>query len=254
MELNIVSVNGNTFCVIPEVEKLKITTRTQIFNHFKVDGIVLEHSLGKPIFYEPNGWEIPGCGNGLIAYYFIQKYIKQNVKKIDGLSYIAFDIKPHSIDKISNSIITYISVNDEPHAVIQHGKMIHRPDLVQEYRQETYYNTTPNPYERDINTSLFFDAGDGIIQTQTFESGVYKQTPSCGTGSIACAYLCNKRRYIFGKRVYSKFLIRQNGGIAYIKIINGNFYYHAPAVLIQKTNCKLFKNKLYLDNNSLTKT
>lgn len=247
MELNIVNINGNTFCIIPNVNKLNIIIKEQIFNYFRVDGIILEHELGRPIFFEPNGWEIPGCGNGLTAYYFIRKYIKSEVRSYNNLPYIQFNIKLHSPDTLTENHVNFITVNDEPHAVIQHGKILYRPSLVQEYRKNTYFNMIPNPYNRDINTTIFFDAGDKIIQTQTFESGVYKQTPSCGTGSIASAYICNKKRLIYGKRVYSNFLIQQNGGSAYIEVDKDKYYYHAPAKLELQATCKLFNNKLYFD-------
>lgn len=249
MELNIVDVNGNMFCIIPNVNKMNQNIRTQIFDYFKVDGIIIEHKIGKPIFYEPVGWEIPCCGNGAIAYYSIRHKINQDVKIINNYHFIAFDVVPHDESKIGNSPIIHISVNNEPHVVFEYSNLLTRPDLVQEYRSNTYNTINPNPYNRDINTTVFFDAGDKFIQTQTFESGVYKQTPSCGTGAIACVYICNKRRIIFNKPLYSHFIIKQNGGIAHVEIIDKKYYYHAPAKLIKSINCKIIKNKLHIQDD-----
>lgn len=239
--LSHVSSNGNTFAVLTKergiVEDIPDKLKKYFFKTLNVDGIITEHKLGLPRFFEPCGWEIHTCGNGLISYAFVRKYLSEYCINIDyscntskAVVFIGHR-RPNLITKINvphdeydNRFIT-CSVIDvgEPHVVCKDALSVNQLKYL------SNHEIFKPMFGRNINATRFSVVDNNTIKTLTYESGVNALTGSCGTGSIA-SYICSKLESSYDNKIK----ISQIGGDAYIYEQYGRIFYGTCPSLIKQ--------------------
>ncbi|HJH32769.1 MAG TPA: diaminopimelate epimerase [Methanosarcinaceae archaeon] len=84
-------------------------------------------------------------------------------------------------------------------------------------------------FPNGVNVNFVKVESDNMITIRTYERGVEDETLSCGTGSVACAYLAHKL-----KSIADEILVHTNGGVLNISISDDVTFMEGPAETVFK--------------------
>jgi len=261
--------NGNDFIIIDEYENELIPEEQKADFAVKycnrrfgigADGVLYisrSASAGlKMRLLQPDASEAEMCGNGircLVKYAFDMGYIDSGaatvetvagvlpveIRRDDGGFWVKVNMgKPlgsrAEIPALGNTGDEFIDVRlhdyqvsavntGVPHAVI----FIDELDLdIMEIAPEIRFDPI---FPNGANVNFVRVGSRNEITIRTYERGVENETLSCGTGSVACAYLAHR----LGK-VDSEVLVHTKGGLLNISFANGSAFMEGPAETVYK--------------------
>jgi diaminopimelate epimerase len=204
---------GNDFVLIPYKSNYnyKGMASKLLRRRFSIGGDGLIVMDGKKMrFFNPDGVEVPFCGNGVRVFFYLL-YLEGKVNDKDEIltgagtiplkyegknevSALMPEIKTG--EKKKEGVIIHCGV---PHLVIQEKDI---SNINVEEEGENLSKTLPE----GNNVSWFEDMGDSI-SIRTYERGVFGETLSCASGVASVSYLAMKNK----KR--DKIKIKSRGGL-----------------------------------------
>ncbi|MGP8321009.1 MAG: diaminopimelate epimerase [Methanosarcinaceae archaeon] len=261
--------NGNDFIVIDEfVKKIIPDHKKADFavmycnRRFGIgaDGVLfISKSIKADIkmrLFQPDASEAEMCGNGircLVKYAFDSGHIEMGTATVETLAGI-FSAKTRRDDTgfwikvdMGHPLTTRAEIpakGDSPDEFIDvelHGYKVtvvntgvpHAVIFVDDLDLdilEVAPNIRFDPiFPNGVNVN-FVKLGSGDeITIRTYERGVENETLSCGTGSVACAYIACRL-----KGMNNKIQVHTKGGILNISILNGLVFMEGPAKTVYK--------------------
>jgi diaminopimelate epimerase len=190
---------GNTF-VIFDCRGLQISKKDKIdlslvyIKKYNVDSaLVINNLTGFDLFleiFEEDGSESESCGNGLILVTYLLDMKEGIIKFGNSIFTISNGPETQIISIDTNTVYTkennsepnclFVKVG-EPH-LIYFVKNIKKFDLVKKGKEVQKY------YPHGVNVDVIQKDDEFHYLIRTYERGVFKETKSCGTGSLSAYF------------------------------------------------------------------
>lgn len=256
---------GNSFILIAseDTDKSFLTDKSKIERILSTDRgigadglLIINHNENKIDFYNSDGSEALFCGNGIRAYFayyytFVNKnkneFIKVNfgnliysgkvLKEIDSNNYIVTvkvknnkpQIKEIIYDNNELKLFGYLTTIGVEHYVVMRKdnveifeKLQKNENLLQQIQLSTMFSDVPN-------IDLVDNIDETNIKLSTYERGV-GYTASCGSGSIAAAYVSSATNEEKNNKNNYKILTKY--GKNRVSISNSNFILTGTITLV----------------------
>lgn len=250
---------GNSFILINKTDsflsdKNKIEKLLSKDIGIGADGLLIIDKINNSIeFYNSDGTKANFCGNGIRAYFaYIYKFHKEKqrdfikinfgnvlysgkvIKEIDEYNYQVtvkvknknFDIRKIKYETDEFTITGYETKIGVDHFIIFKNdnlnlfqELINNNKKLDKIQKSNLFYETPN-------IDLVEKVKDNEFLVKTYERGV-GFTSSCGSGALACAYVCSKiDERIKNYKIISKY------GKSKVKISNSNLILTGPLTLV----------------------
>ncbi len=255
---------GNDFIILPEGNYSVPFYSLLCDRHFGIgaDGILIPRFNRESIFMEyrnSDGKVSSFCGNGSRAFaLYLKQFVFPDKDKLifsacdgkhsaefleENLIKVSLKIKPETL-KIFNEKEFFID-SGSPHYVIFVEKDVNSYDDFIELARRIRYNSKLFPSGTNVN--IVKTLGENTLQMRTYERGVEDETLSCGTGTIATAYIYNN---IFKNNSLKEVKVITKGGTLYVSFADDNtLYLSGPAEKVFKGSFdEIYFNKKLEEN------
>jgi len=217
---------GNSFVIFDSRgvlfdRRTKILNSIHCINEYNIDTALFLLKTDKADIrmeiFERDGTESDACGNGAILTAHLLKLLSGTVEmknvviatngdKMKQSIYINFDFSCTEIINESEKIL-FVKVGGEPHIVYIVKENIDLLNL------EVIGKENQIEYPSGVNVNLVQRENDLSFKIRTYERGVYRETKSCGTGSLS-SYLAVC--YFYDKIYNEPVKFTSSGGIHWV--------------------------------------
>lgn len=188
-------------------EQLKADSASANIVKYEVDSaLILRSSAWTDVFieiFEKDGSESEACGNGTILVSYLLGIDQGMIEMKNNAALVSGDIKKQAISmNVRLSYIIEETGSEKRCLFVKIGEphIIYLVDDLENFDLVGFGKKAQKKHPKGVNVDAIQKVSDDCYLIRTYERGVFRETKSCGTGSL-CAYIAISH---FDKKIYEE--------------------------------------------------